>query len=110
MAEEITIDEFFNVEMKVGKVKEATNKEGSDKLIRLVVDLGEEDSRIVFTAVRPFGYEPEDFEGKQFFFVSNIKPRRMMGEESQGMILAVDGPEKPLFLSAEGMPIGGTIR
>jgi len=99
------------VELRVGKVQEAKNKEGSDKLIRLVVDIGEENPRIIFTGVRGFGYTPEDFLGKQFFFITNLAPRKMMNEESQGMILAVDGASlKPQFVSAEGMPVGAKIR
>ncbi|MCL4200140.1 tryptophan--tRNA ligase [Patescibacteria group bacterium] len=107
----ISIDEFARVELRVGKVLEATNKEGSEKLIRLVVDVGEEKPRTIFTGVRGFGYTPEDFSGKQFFFITNLAPRKMMNEESQGMILAVDGADKkPQFVSAEGMPAGAKIR
>lgn len=108
----ITIDDFANVEVRVGKVLEATNKEGSDKLIRLVVDIGEDQPRIVFTGVRGYGYAPSDFAGKQFFFVTNLEPRKMMDEESRGMILAVDSVKdsKPLFVSADGMPVGAKIR
>jgi tryptophanyl-tRNA synthetase len=124
-AEKITIDEFARVEMKVGKVTEAKNKEGSQKLIRLVVDFAEEKQRIIFTAVRGYGYTPEDFTGKQFFFITNLAPRKMMDEESQGMIMAAsnaaDPPSreatdghsasaKPIFISAEGMPVGAKIR
>lgn len=115
----ISIDEFAKVEVRVGKVVEATNKEGSDKLIRLVVDIGNDSPRIIFTGVRGFGYTPEDFASKQFFFITNLAPRKMIDEESQGMILAVDGEElpfgkhgekKPIFVSAEGLPTGSKIR
>jgi len=112
----ISIDDFARVQMRVGKVTEAINKEGSEKLIRLTVDFGEGDPstssglKTVFTGVRQFGYTPEFFAGKQFFFVYNLAPRRMMNEESQGMIMAVDGPDKPLFLPADGMPLGAKIR
>lgn len=106
----ITIDEFARVEMRVGKVLEATNKEGSGKLIRLVVDVGEKEPRVIFTAVRPFGYMPEFFRGRQFFFITNLAPRKMMDEYSHGMIMAVDGADKPIFLTAEGMPVGAKIR
>lgn len=107
----ISIDDFARVELRVGKVTKAVNKEGSDKLIRLVVDTGEDKPRIIFTGVRGFGYTPDDFSGKQFFFITNLMPRKMMDEESQGMILAVDGADKkPQFVSAEGMPIGAKIR
>lgn len=108
--EKITIDEFARMDMRVGKVIEAKNKEGSEKLIRLVVDVGEEKPRVIFAAVRPFDYTPEFFAGKQFFFITNLAPRKIMDEYSQGMIMAVDGPNKPIFLSAEGLPIGAKIR
>ncbi|MBI5620633.1 tryptophan--tRNA ligase [Candidatus Gottesmanbacteria bacterium] len=137
----ITIDEFAKVELRVGKVVEATNKEGSEKLIRLVVEFGdknrgdkgdvgyrgdtgdEKELRVIFTGVRGFGYTPADFLNKQFFFITNLAPRKMMDEESQGMILAVDSSPgfsedqsqalktaKPLFVSAEGLPVGAKIR
>jgi tryptophanyl-tRNA synthetase len=118
----ITIDDFNKVDVRVGKVVEAKNVEKSEKLIRLVVDFGPSTgsgSRIIFTAVRQYGYTSEFFLGKQFFFVVNLEYRKMMGEESQGMIVAIDPSlpvggsgqaEKPLFISADGMPIGGRIR
>jgi len=108
--EKITIDDFALVEMRVGKVEAAENVEKSEKLIRLHVDFGEIGKRIIFTGVRGFGYTPEDFISKQFFFVVNLEYRKMMGEESQGMIMAVDGPDKPIFLTAEGIPVGAKIR
>ena len=125
----ISIDEFARIEIRVGKVITAENIEKSDKLIRLTVNIGTKDTRTILTGVRDYGYTPEDFTGKQFFFVVNLAPRRMMGEESQGMILAVDSPRKasgeagglelpfgkhgstkPIFISAEGLPIGAKIR
>ncbi len=115
----ITIDDFARIEMRVGLVKEAQNVKGSEKLIRLVVNFGDYGERVIFTGVRPYGYTPQDFQDKQFIFATNLAPRRMLNEESQGMILAVDslelpfgqhGPNKPLFVSAEGMPLGAKIR
>lgn len=104
----ITIDDFAKVEIKVGLVTEAVNKEGSEKLIKLTVSFGEE-SRTIFTGVRGFGYTPEDFLNKKFLFVTNLEYRKMMDEESQGMILAV-GDDKPIFVSAENLPIGVKVR
>jgi tryptophanyl-tRNA synthetase len=114
----ISIDDFSKIELRVGKVEHAENVEKSEKLIRLHVDFGPafakssgEARRTIFTGVRGFGYTPDDFTGKQFFFVTNLKPKKMLGEESQGMIMAVDSPEgKPLFVSAEGLPLGAEIR
>ncbi len=114
----ITIDDFAKVEMRVGLVTEAVNKEGSEKLIRLTVSFGEE-ARTIFTGVRGFGYTPEDFLNKKFLFVTNLEYRKMppyvvtsagkMYEESQGMILAV-GDDKPIFVSAENLPVGAKVR
>ncbi len=107
----ITVDDFSKVTMRVGKVEQAEDVEKSTKLIRLHVDFGEHGKRTIFTGVRQFGYTPEDFLGKQFFFVVNLAPRKMMDEESQGMIMAVDGQDgKPQFIPAEGMPVGSRIR
>ncbi len=108
----INIDQFKEVEMKVGLVVEAMNQEGSEKLIKLKVDFGEETMRTIFTGVRPFGYTTDYFAGKKWLFVTNLEPRKMMGEESQGMILAVDGSEdKPIFLTLdEDVPVGAKVR
>lgn len=108
--EYITIDDFLHVKQQVGKVIDANYPEKSDRLIRLTVDFGDEE-RVVFTAVRQYGYTKDDFVGKQFFFVVNLLPKKMMGEESNGMILAVEAEDnKPKFLSAEGFPLGAFIR
>lgn len=125
----ITIEEFSKVEMRVGKVVEAIDVEKSEKLIRLKVNFGEFGERIIFTGVRTYGYSATDFQDKKFLFVINIPYRKMpsyvktpagkMVEESQGMILAVDGdelpfgehgPKKPIFVSGEGMPVGAKVR
>jgi methionine--tRNA ligase beta chain len=115
----INIDDFGQIEMRVGKVTTAENVEKSEKLIRLHVDFGEFGKRTIFTGVRTYGYTSDDFLGKQFLFVVNLEPRKMMGEESRGMILATDGLElpfgkhgdkKPIFVSGEGLPMGAKVR
>lgn len=110
MTDMISIDDFAKIEIRVGKVTRAENVEGSDKLIRLTVDFSDE-TRTIFTGVRVYGFTPEDFTEKQFLFCTNLETKKMMGEESQGMILAVDGEdEKPIFVSAEAMPLGAKVR
>ncbi|MDO8488265.1 MAG: methionine--tRNA ligase subunit beta [bacterium] len=108
----ITIDQFKQVEMAVGMVMTAVNQEGSEKLIKLTVDLGEENPRTIYTAVRPFGYTPEDFINKKFIFVTNLEPKKIMDDYSQGMIMAVDGPDnRPVFLlPAADVAIGARVR
>jgi methionyl-tRNA synthetase len=106
----ISIDDFQKIEIKVGLVTEAINKEGSEKLMKLTVDFVSE-IRIIFTGVRGFGFTPEDFLNKKFLFVTNLEYKKIMDEESQGMILAVDGPdEKPIFVEVEKLPIGTKVR
>jgi methionine--tRNA ligase beta chain len=112
MKPEVTIDDFAKLDLRVGLVKQAERKEGSEKLIRLTVDFGEEGTRTIFTALYPL-FEPEEFVNKQFIFVFNLAPRKMMDEISQGMIMAAEGPEGtrpvPLVPSVETIP-GSPIR
>ena len=115
----ITIDDFAAVDIRVGSVESAEHVEKSEKLIRLHVNFGDLGKRIIFTGVRQYGYTADSFIGKQFFFIVNLQYRKIMGEESQGMIMAVDeldlpfgqhGDVKPIFVSGEGLPIGSRIR
>src|SRR3990167_4242139 len=106
----ITFDELIKLDIRVGKVVKATFVEGSSKLIELAVDLGEEYGQVtIFTGMQKW-YKPEDFEGKTFIFVANLEPKKMMGKESQGMILAVDENGKPILFSLKeeiqtGLPV-----
>ena len=98
--------------MWVGLVVEASEVEGSTKLIKLIVDFGPDDKKTIFTGVRPFGYTPDYFLNKKWLFVTNLEPRKMMGEKSQEMILAVDGADgKPVFVVAESeVEVGSRVR
>lgn len=106
----ISIDDFAKVEIKVGTVLEAEFIEGSDKLLKLKVDLGEEESRQVLSGIKQW-YKPEQLIGKQFVFVSNLEPRMMMGLESQAMIMAAGTEKKPVLLKpASKVPPGTKVR
>lgn len=85
---EITIDEFAKVRLRVGRVLEAVAIEGSDKLVKLDVIVGEERRQIV-AGIRK-SYEPIDLVGRQVVVVMNLKPAILRGIESQGMLLAAD--------------------
>lgn len=105
----ITIDDFAKLDLRVGTVINCEEKEGSEKLLRLTVDFGEEGTRNILSGIKQW-YKPEDIKGKQFVFVFNLAPRKMMGEESQGMILAADG-EKPVPVKPESeVPPGSPLR
>jgi methionyl-tRNA synthetase len=86
----VSYDDFSKLDFRVGTVIECVEKEGSDKLLRLTVDFGEEGTRNILSGIKEW-YKPADLKNKQFVFVFNLAPRRMMGEESEGMILAAEG-------------------
>lgn len=89
----ISIDDFHKLEIKIGQIKSAETIEGSDKLLKLSVDFGEESPRQVLSGIKNYFSNPEDLVGKKCAFATNLEPRKMMGLESQGMILAVSGGE-----------------
>jgi methionyl-tRNA synthetase len=88
----INYEDFKKVEMKVGEIKEVELIEGSDKLLKLKVLFGDEERQIL-SGIRKFFEDPNALVGKKVPFVINLEPRKMMGLESQGMILAVNDDE-----------------
>ena len=100
----ITIDDFAKLEFKVGTVLEVSNIEGSERLLKLIVDLGEEKPRQILSGIKQW-YVPEDLVDKQFVFIANLEPRMMMGLESQGMILAAEGPSSAESSGGQGKPV-----
>jgi methionyl-tRNA synthetase len=83
----ITIDDFAKVELRVGEVKVAERVPNADKLLRFEIDLGEEKYRQILAGLAEY-YEPEKLIGRKVVVVANLKPRKMRGLESQGMICA----------------------
>lgn len=93
ISNEIDFDDFLKVEMRIGKILEAENVEGSDKLYKLKVDFGEKNEmgenkyRCVLSGIKMF-FTIEELLFKQFTFITNLKPRKIMGQYSEAMILA----------------------
>src|SRR3990167_1939803 len=96
---EMQIEDLEKLDIRIGTILNAEKVENSSKLIRLEVDFGELGKRIILTGMQMY-YEPEDFIGMQTIFLLNLKPRKMMEMESQGMILALGLKDdiKPTFL------------
>lgn len=92
VVEEITIDEFKRVKLKVGKITAAENVKKSDKLLKLQIDIGTEKRQLVAGIAK--SYSPEELIGKKILMVANLKPAKLFGVESQGMVLALDTPEE----------------
>ena len=110
----IKIDDFAKLDIRIGKVVEAKEVEGSDKLLRCVVDFGEElGQRVIFSGIKKW-YKPEEIEGKMVRYIINLEPRMMFGEESQGMLMAaapeVDGEKTAVLLTTiENVELGTKV-
>ena len=104
----IGIDDFAKVELKTAKILSCEPVKKSDKLLCLQVELGEEKRQIV-SGIAEY-YKPEDMVGKTVIVVSNLKPAKLRGVESQGMILAADTPDGVQVVFADGIPSGCKIR
>ena len=108
----ITIDDFAKVELKVGEVLEASRIEGADKLLKLRVDVGEAEPRQVLAGIA-LHYAPEALVGRKIVVVANLKPRKMRGLESQGMLLAAsvgDEGQPVLATFSEDVPNGARLK
>ncbi|MCX8202588.1 MAG: methionine--tRNA ligase subunit beta [Candidatus Micrarchaeota archaeon] len=86
--EKIDFDTFLKVDLRTATVLDAEKVEGSDKLLKLKIDLGYEQRELVAGIAQ--NYKPEDIVGKQIIIVANLKPRKIRGIESNGMILAAE--------------------
>lgn len=106
--EVISIDDFFKTDLRVAEILTAEKVEKSKKLIKMTVSLGDGETRTVVSGISEY-YQPEELIGKHVIFVSNLKPAKLMGIESQGMILAAskDGSLKVPFVD---MPAGSRVK
>ncbi len=103
----LSIDKFFETELKVGTVAAAERVPKSEKLIKLSIDLGEEGPRTLVAGIG-LAYQPEDLLGKQVVVVANLQPAKLMGVESQGMVLAASIDGKPVLLHPGAQVPNGT--
>lgn len=92
----ISFEDFKKAELRIAKVITAERVEGSDKLLRLTVSLGEEERQIVAGIGK--AYAPEALISKEIVIVTNLEPRKLMGLESQGMLLAASDDGVPVLL------------
>lgn len=100
---EIEFSDFTKVALKVGLILAAERVPKSDKLLQLTVDIGESTPRTILAGIGKT-YEPEQLVGVRSVFVTNLKPRKMMGRESHGMALATGAsPESLSLVSPSGL-------
>ena|SRR3989344_3950161 len=94
--EKIEYGYFSKMQIRVATILHAEKIEGSDKLLRLEISLGDEKRQLV-AGIAP-QYKPEEIVGKQIPVIANLEPRKIRGIESNGMILAADDNGKPVLL------------
>ena len=106
---EITIDDFAKIEIRIGKVISCEKVKKSKKLLYLQLDDGM-GGRQVVSGIAQY-YKPEDLIGKKVQFIANLKPVKLCGMESNGMICAVDIPDgcKVIFVD-DDVPVGSKVR
>ncbi len=105
MSQEYSVEEFWKFDIRVGQIVEAEKVQGSQKLIKLTVDFGKE-KRTIVTGVAD-QHTPSEFKGKKMVFVLNLKPKKVFGIESKGMLLLAEDENKKTYLvSVEDAPIG----
>jgi methionyl-tRNA synthetase len=108
----IDITDFAKVDLRVGEVRTAERIPKADKLLLITVDIGEEKPRQILAGIAQY-YEPEKLVGRKIVVVANLKPRKMRGYESEGMLLAASVGEegKPVIATfAEDVPNGARLK
>ncbi|MBI4125226.1 MAG: methionine--tRNA ligase, partial [Deltaproteobacteria bacterium] len=105
----VSIDDFAKLDLRVAQILEAQRVEGADKLLQLQIDLGDEKRQIVAGIAQH--YQPEDLVGKKIVVVANLKPAKIRGVKSNGMLLAASGADTISILTpVKDVPVGSKIK
>lgn len=108
--DEIKFDKFDKVELKVAEIKEVSKVEGADKLLKFRLDAGDEGDRQILSGIAQWYPNLEELVGKKVIAVTNLKPRKMRGEVSQGMLLSAEfGETVQLITVSENIPNGSLV-
>ena len=97
IAETINIDDFGKIDLRVARIVNAEHVETANKLLKLTLDIGEENPRTVFAGIKS-AYDPEKLKGRMTVMVANLAPRKMKFGLSEGMVLAASGETPGLFI------------
>ena len=104
----ITFEDFEKIDIRVGTITRVEDIEGSNKLVRLIVNLGDH-QRTILAGIKQERENPAEIEGRQALFVVNLAPRKMMGEVSEGMLFDIgyaDGIDPALTVPEKTVPNG----
>lgn len=106
----ISLDDFRKLDIRIGKAISAERVAGSERLVKFIFDMGNEERQIL-AAVAEFFPDHSVFIGKEMPILVNLEPRTMRGETSYGMILAADDGSSPVFLHpAREVPPGSIVQ
>jgi len=109
MLSQIGIEDFTKIQMRVGQIMEAEKIEGSRRLLKLRVDIGDEVRQVVAGIAE--AYEPSSLLNKKVVIVANLKPAKLMGVESNGMIVAASADGRPVLATfSEDVPNGALLK
>mgnify|MGYP001429547955 CR=1 FL=1 len=107
---EIKFNEWQNLDLRIGKVVEATDHPNADKLYILSVDIGEAKPRTIVAGIKEF-YKPNELVGKKIVIFANLEPSKLRGVESNGMLLAGENDGDCVLLVPEkDIEVGTRIR
>ena len=104
--EKYSLEKFKKLDLRVAKIISAERVEGSDKLLKLEVDLGDEKRQIIAGIGK--AYAPEDLINKEMVIIANLEPKMIKGLESRGMLLAADAEGGPVLVVPEKVIMPGT--
>ena len=106
----VSFKEFERMDIRVGRVMDAEKVSGSKRLVRFMVDIGEKEPRQVIAGIADH-IDPKSLPGKNVIVLANLEPKKFMGLESRGMLLAADVNGKPVLLTVEeDVPPGTKVR
>jgi len=105
----VTYDDFAKLDLKIAKIISTEKIPGKSRIIKGVIDLGEEKREVIIGGAEY--YQPEELVGKTVVVIANLEPRKIGGFESNAMLLAADVNDKPFWLTVhEDVPLGTKIK
>lgn len=105
----IDYDTFKRIEVRVGTILSVEKIEKSDKLLKLMVNVGEDEPRQIVSGIAPYFKDPQSLVNRQAMFVTNLEPRTIFGLESNGMIFAVNDENSFSILEPDTTIVPGTL-
>ncbi len=105
----VTYDDFAKLDIRVAKIIEVEKILGKSKIIKGIIDLGEEKRQVIIGGAEY--YQPEELVNRKVIVISNLEPRKIAGVESNAMLLAADLNDRPFWLTVnEDVPLGTKIK